>query len=148
MNNDLALAMEFLRGDGSPLMLTASPLQQALKAKILQLDPKQGHSVLEFEPGEEFMQGGGAIQGGIVATMLDFAMAFAAFARLVPDASLGSATLTINFMKPALPGLLIARGRVVRMGSRLIFAEAELGADTSNVTAAATTVMAVVPTKN
>jgi acyl-coenzyme A thioesterase PaaI-like protein len=79
--------------------------------------------------------------------MLDFAMAFAAFARLVPDVSVGSATLTINFMKP-LPGLLIARGRVVRMGSRLIFAEAELSADTSNLTAAATTVMAVVPTKN
>ena len=148
MNRDLALAREFMQGDGRPLALDASPLQRALKGEILQIDAKRGCSVLAFEPGAEFVQGGGVIQGGIVATMLDFALAFATLVRLQPDASVGSVTLTVNFMRPALPGRVIARGKIVRMGARLVFAEADIGAEESDPIATATSVIVVTPLKS
>ena len=147
MNADVTLIHQFLDNGGQPLALTASPLQQMLKGKILQIDPKLGRSTLAFEPGLEFLQGGGVVQGGIVTTMLDYAMAFAALARIPEDMSVGSATLTVNFMKAAAPGLLIASGTVVRMGSRIVFAEAQIGPDAANPIATATTVMAVFPLK-
>ena len=147
MNPDLALALEFLKGDGQPLALTASPLQKALKGEILQIDPGLGSAVLAFEPGAEFIQGTGVIQGGIVTTMLDYALAFAALVRAPPDMSVSSASLTVNFLKPAPARRLIARGTVLRMGSRMAFVEARIGPDDTNVVATATTVMAVSPLK-
>ena len=61
MNPDLALALEFLKGNGQPLALTASPLQQVLKGEILEIDPTLGSALLAFEPGAEFIQGNGVI---------------------------------------------------------------------------------------
>jgi uncharacterized protein (TIGR00369 family) len=147
MNPDLALALEFLEGNCRPLALTASPLQQALRGEIVGIDAAMGGAVLAFEPGAEFTQGNGVIQGGIVTTMLDFALAFAALVRAPADMSVSSVTLTVNFIKPALPGRMIARGTVIRMGSRMAFAEARIGPDDINPVATATTVMAVVPMK-
>jgi|SRR5882757_5224401 len=126
-------------------MLTACSLQEALRGRILELDPRQGTSVLSFEPGPQFLQGGGSIQGGIVAAMLDFACVFAAFSRLPSGGSLGSTTLTINYLRPALPGLLESRGKIVKMGSRFIFAEAQIEAQDGKLVATATTVIAVIP---
>jgi uncharacterized protein (TIGR00369 family) len=147
MNTDTVLIQQFLRGGEQPLALTASSLQQLLKGEILQIDPKAGRATLAFEPGPEFLQGGGVVQGGIVTTMLDYAMAFAALAKIPADTTVGSATLTVNFMKPALPGRFIARGTVIRMGSRMLFAEAQIGPDETQLIATATTVMALIPMK-
>ena len=145
MNKDLALVTEFLAGDRSPTRLNACSLQEALNGTLLELDPTQGASVLSFEPGQEFVQGGGSIQGGIVAAMLDFACVFAAFSRLPAGSSLGSTTLTVNYLRPALPGLLRTRGKIVKMGSRFLFAEAQIEAQDGKLAATATTVIAVVP---
>ena len=147
MNPDLALALEFLKGDGRPLALTASALQKLLKGEILEIDPDLGSAVLAFEPGAEFIQGTGVIQGGIVTTMLDYALAFAVLVRAPADMSVSSASLTVNFLKPAPARRLIARGSVRRMGSRMAFVEARIGPDDANPVATATTVMAVSPLK-
>ncbi len=147
MNPDLALALEFLKGNGQPLALTASPLQQVLKGEILEIDPTLGSALLAFEPGAEFIQGNGVIQGGIVTTMLDYALAFAALVRAPAQMSVSSASLTVNFLKPAPPGRLIARATVIRMGSRMAFAAAQIGPDDTNLIATATAVMAVVQMK-
>jgi uncharacterized protein (TIGR00369 family) len=145
MNPDLALALEFLNGNGQPLALSASPLQAALEGEILEIDSALGRAVLAFEPGAEFIQGTGVIQGGIVTTMLDYALAFATLVRAPPEALVSTVCLTVNFMKPALPGRMIARGAVVRMGSRMMHAEARIGTDESDLIATATAVMAMVP---
>ncbi|MGH8261650.1 MAG: PaaI family thioesterase, partial [Steroidobacteraceae bacterium] len=84
----------------------------------------------------------GVLQGGIVTALLDFAMAFAAHAKLAVSAerpagtepvaggrAFATASLTVHFMRPAPPGRYVARGRIVRAGRRLLFAEAQLDAD-------------------
>ena len=120
------------------------PLAESLKASILALDPEAGTALLAFEPDERFLQGAGVIQGGVVAAMLDFACAVAAFGRLPAGQSFGTVSLQTSFLKPCLPGPHRASARLTRMGARVIFAEAELRRDGSeSLTATASAVMAM-----
>ena len=82
MNTDRADVARFLHGDRSPTPITGNPLARDLAGEILELDATAGSALLAFTPPERFVQGAQLLQGGIVATMLDFAMAFAAHARL------------------------------------------------------------------
>lgn len=132
----------FLQSAG-PLTMTG-PLAEALKGQILAMDPEAGTAVLAFDPGDQVLQTAGVIQGGIVAAMLDFAMALAAFSRLAPGKSFGTVSLTTNFLKPALPGRHLARARLDRMGARMIFASSELSREGSEILiATASAVMAI-----
>ena len=128
---------------GAPLAMTDA-VARSLKGAILELDPEAGAAVLGFEPDEGFKQGGGVIHGGIVATMLDYAVALAAFARVAEGQSFATVSLTTHFLRSALPGRHLARGRLDRMGGRLIFASAELCREgEEEPLATATAVMAI-----
>ena len=126
MNPDHTAILDFLGGDGAPAPLNTQPFLSALGAEILAVDPKAGVVTLGFVPGEQFLQGLGVIQGGAVTAMLDFAMAFAGLARVAEGTHFGTVSLTTNFMRPVTPGRYVCRGRVIRQGSRMIFADAEL----------------------
>ena len=133
----------FLKAGGGPVAMR-EPLAASLKGEVLALDPAAGSAVLAFDPGEQFLQGGGAIQGGIVAAMLDYAMALAAFSRLPAGKSFGTVSLTTHFLKPARPGRHLARASLDRMGASMIFASGTLmkeGADSPLATG--TAVMAI-----
>ena len=128
---------------GQPLVMIGA-LAESLKGSILQMDVEAGSAVLAFEPGEQFLQTGGLIQGGIVTTMLDYAMAMAGFTRVGAGRSFATVSLTTHFLKPTLPGRLIARAKLDRMGAKMIFASGGLlkdGATAPNATA--TAVMAI-----
>ena len=130
MNADRALVLEFLRNGGRPAAIASNPLARDLAAHILALDAELGTAVLAFAPPERFVQGAGVLQGGIVATLLDFAMAFAAHARLArEERAFSTATLNVALLRPAPPGRYLAKGTIVRAGGRLFYAEADLTAE-------------------
>ena len=144
MNSDQAFIIEFMAADRQPAAIASNPLASLLRAQLLEADAA-GKAVLCFEPPADFVQGAGVLQGGAVATMLDFALAFAALAALPPERSCATASLTVNMMKAALPGKYIARGSVERLGSQVIFASAVLQReDNGQTVATATAVMPVV----
>ncbi|MEO6341096.1 MAG: PaaI family thioesterase [Caulobacteraceae bacterium] len=144
MNPDHTAILEFLSGDGAPLPLTFAPFIKALGTEILGVDVGAGVVTLGFQPGDEFLQGLNVIQGGIVTSMLDFAMAFAGLSRVVEGTHFGTVSMTTNFMRPVTPGRYVCRGRVIRQGARMIFADAELmKAGEDRAVAAASGVMAI-----
>ena len=121
---------------------TSNPLARDLSAELLEADAAQGTAVLAFAASARFVQGAQVLQGGIIATLLDFAMAFAAHARLAPEErAFATATLTVNLLRAAPPGRYLARGRIVRAGTRVMFAEAELASESGASVARATAVM-------
>jgi uncharacterized protein (TIGR00369 family) len=142
MNPDQKLLLDFMAGDGHAVRVSANPLATALNAELQAAD-STGTVTLAFEPGPQFLQGAQVLQGGIVATMLDFALAFAGLARLPEGGAFGTVNLNVNMMKPALAGRYLASGRVVRMGKSMIFGSAELCRDGGDLVATATAVMAV-----
>jgi len=118
------IVQAFLRSGPPVKMIDA--LGGLLKGEILELDPEAGRAVLAFEPDQRFLQGGGVIHGGIVTTMLDYAMAMAAFSKLGAGRSFATVSLTSHFLTSALPGRHLARAALDRMGGRMIFASGDL----------------------
>lgn len=142
VNTDRALVLEFLQGDRKPAAITSNPLARELGAELVEADATQGTAALAFSPSARFVQGAQVLQGGIVTTLLDFAMAFAAHARLAPEErAFATATLTVNLLRAAPAGRYLARGRIVRAGARVMFAEAELTSASGETFARASAVM-------
>jgi uncharacterized protein (TIGR00369 family) len=142
VNTDRALIREFVHGGARPLAITSNPLAHDLGGSILELDCERGACVLAFEPAARFVQGAHVLQGGILATMLDFAMAFAAHAKLTEERAFSTATLTVNLLRPATPARYLARGHIVRQGRSYLFAAAELSRhDSAELVATASAVL-------
>jgi acyl-coenzyme A thioesterase PaaI-like protein len=87
-------------------------------------------------------QGNDVVQGGILAVLLDFGIAFAVLTRLPPGGNAGTVTLTTQFLRAAGPGPCVVSGRVERLGPHVI-RRALLDAEGKEVIATATAVMAV-----
>lgn len=126
LNPDQALIHEFLAGDGAPRPFDANPLARSLGTRLLAADAVEGSVTLGFEPGPQFLQGNGCVQGGIVAAMLDFALALSVLTRLEAGHGHSTASFSVNLLRPTRIGRYVAEGRIQRMGSRLAFAEASL----------------------
>ena len=82
--------------------------------------------------------GTGMTQGGLVAGFLDEAMGWAHV--IATEGAEAPLNLDINMtlLKPVLPGPLLAKGRVVRRGKRVIFLEGELFDESGAVLARST----------
>jgi uncharacterized protein (TIGR00369 family) len=145
MNTDQVFLAEFMAGNRQPAPVLCNPLAAMLNAQLLEADAS-GRITMSFEPPETFIQGARVLQGGAVATMLDFAIAFAVLAALPADRSFATASLTTNFMKAAAPGKYIAHGTLERLGSQVAFGAASLQrADSHQTVATATAVMPIFP---
>ena len=142
VNPDQALLQRFLAHPHTPLAIDSTPLAIALRAQFLSRDDNGIR--IGFKPGREFLQGNNAVQGGIVATMLDFAAAFATFAVLPAGRTAATASMAISFQSAVRAVPLVATGMVERAGRRLIFARAQLAsADDGMLLASANVVMSV-----
>ncbi len=69
----------------------------------------------------------GTVQGGLLSTFADFALGRAIGADADDDKSRATVSLTVDFLKPVMPGEWIeSRTRVDRVGGTLAFADCSL----------------------
>ena len=117
--------LEFLHRVTSGL-IPAAPVAQLVGLRSTYVMP--GRVVFEYEPREEHYNGLGAVDSGILTTVLDSAMAAAVQSLLSADLGLATVELRTSFVRPVTlaSGLLRAEGAVVHSGSRLATAEAKL----------------------
>ncbi len=101
-----------------------------MKPEVRSLE--DGRSELRFTTRPEFTIPTGVVQGGIVAVMLDMAMAMAC------KGGLSTASLHFEIMRPVRGDELTVKGKLVRKGRRIIFAEAEMTNDEGVVLARGT----------
>ncbi len=142
--NDRNLIRRFRDSDQSqPLDLRSIPLSVALQSTVMKVDVKAKILRMRFEAGEQFLQGRGVIQGGILATMLDFAIAFVSMCFVAEDKAVATASLNVAYLKPAAPGVYFVDAQVERSGRTLVFARATLMPESGDPVATATAVMSV-----
>lgn len=116
-----------------------SPAAALLSPQLLDIHAR-GFARLQFDGKPEFCNPMGMLQGGFQAAMLDEAMAMAAIATVDFGRFVPTLELKINFLRPAMPGVLIGEGTVVRSGRNIVFTEGRLlsADDTLLATASAT----------
>lgn len=144
MNEDQILIRDFQHKRISHAPIASSRLADALRGHISAIDPGNNWIELSYEPDEFFFQAEQIIQGGATATMLDFAMAFAALA-VVPDGqSVTTVNLNIAYLRAAKAGKLRAIAEIERRGRSLIFTRARLLQHDEVVVATGTSTLSVI----
>ncbi len=68
----------------------------------------------------------GVVHGGVICTLMDEAIGWAAHDSLEEGGHLVTAELKINFLAAATSGTLAGRGRVIRQGKHLIVGEGDI----------------------
>jgi uncharacterized protein (TIGR00369 family) len=86
----------------------------------------------------EFTNPMGQIQGGFLSAMLDEALSIAGQVASGMTHVMSTLEMKTSYLRPALPGRLVARGHVQRLGRTVIFLEGELRDAEGKVCATAT----------
>jgi uncharacterized protein (TIGR00369 family) len=111
----------------------------------MSVDPDAGTIEVAFTGSDQFLNPVGVIQGGFLTAMLDDTLGPALVATLGPDQFALTTDLHVQFLRPARPGRLTGRGRVVRRGKDVAFLAGELHDDSGQVVAAATATALIHP---
>lgn len=144
MNEDQILIRDFQSKRIAHAPIASSRLADALRGHISAIDSDNNWIELSYEPDEFFFQAEQIIQGGATATMLDFAMAFAALAAVQDGQSVTTVNLNIAYLRAAKAGKLRAIAEIERRGRSLIFTRARLLQQDDVVVATGTSTLSVI----
>lgn len=102
---------------------------------LIHADTEQGEIEVSFEATGDFLNPAGTVQGGFLTAMLDDTMGPALAATLDPGLYATTVEIKVSFLRPAKPGRLLGRGRIVHRGSTIAFLAGELLDDAGRVVA-------------
>lgn len=114
------------------------PAAVLLGWELVQVDPELGTIEVAFRAGDQFTNPVGVIQGGFLAAMLDDTLGPALVATLPENQFAPTLDLHVQFLRPARPGRLLGRGRIVQRGKTVCFLAGELIAPDARPVAVAT----------
>jgi uncharacterized protein (TIGR00369 family) len=119
------------------------PLGEKLGIALVEAD--HGHAVFEATPDGSAYNPMGSVHGGFIATMLDSACGIAAHTGLRPGFAYTTLELKVSYLRPLTDrsGTVKATGRLISMGGRAAFAEAELHDGKGQLCATATSTLLV-----
>ena len=100
------------------------PFARLLGIEVDSVEP--GHAVLSMQLRHEHMRNNAIAHGGVIATLIDSAMAIAIMALLEENERTVTVDLTIHYLRPVPEGSAKASARVVRAGRRVVTVSAEL----------------------
>ena len=83
-----------------------------------------GFSVVELKVGTEHLNPFGGIHGGAYASVIDTAAYWAAYCEIEESVGLISIDLKIDYLAPINEGVIISKGRSIKIGKSMCLAEA------------------------
>ena len=119
------------------------PASRLISRELLRVDEESGVTYIRYVASPEFTNRHGTVQGGFLAAMLDSATAFTQLQTLSSQETAVTTRLTVDFLKPARPGELVASVRVLHRDERAATLEAELADPDGVKVATATAVLRV-----
>ena len=89
-----------------------------------------GSAVLKMQVRPDMLNGVGWLQGGMLVALADEAIALALYTQLNENEGIATISESTSFVKGVQEGVIVARAKVIKMGRRVAFAEAEVFLDT------------------
>ena len=117
------------------------PAATTLGWELVGADTEAGTIEVAFTANRSLTNPMGNVQGGFLAAMLDDTLGPALAATLGPGRFAITLELKVSFLRPAQPGRLVGRGRIVYRGGSIAFLEGSL-ANSEGVTVATATATA------
>jgi uncharacterized protein (TIGR00369 family) len=129
------------------LVKKPSAASHLLGTELIGYDQAAGWVDLAFHPTEALTNKWGAVQGGMVAAMLDDALSLAAGLSLEWGQIVPTLEVKISYIAPAKPGRLLGRAEIIKRGKSIIFTEARLSDESGGLLATASGTSSVVTLK-
>ncbi len=112
------------------------------------MDVGVGYASLEIDLAKKHLQPFGMVHGGVFASIIDAAAFWSVYFGVEdPAAGLTTVDLKLNYLAPAASGKLLARGRQIRVGRTLGYAEAQVIDPSDTVLAHGTSTVIILPGK-
>jgi uncharacterized protein (TIGR00369 family) len=90
------------------------------------VDMQMDMAVIEIEMRDDLRHPGGILHGGVTATLIDTAMAYAVRTRVGKNEPTATIDLTVHYLRPHLNGKFACTAKVVRAGKRIFTVSAEV----------------------
>jgi acyl-CoA thioesterase len=100
------------------------PLAKVLGMKLT--DIRSGEADVQIAMRDDLRQPHGVLHGGVIATLIDTAMAFAVRTLLPGGEPTATVDLTVHFLRPHFEGMAICKAKVVKPGKRFFNVSAEV----------------------
>jgi uncharacterized protein (TIGR00369 family) len=127
-------------------VVNTCPYFELLSMKLM--DVGVGYCSLEIDLARKHLQPYGLVHGGVFASIIDAAAFWSVyFAIEDPAAGMTTVDLKLNYLKPAISGKLFARGRQIRVGRTLGYAEAQVVDSSEKVLAHGTSTVIILSGK-
>lgn len=101
------------------------------------VDLKLDEAAISIEMRDDLRQPSGVLHGGVTATLIDTAMAFAVRTRLERNEATATIDLTVHYLRPHITGIFTCTAKVVRAGKRIFTVSAEVHNDEGKLIATA-----------
>jgi acyl-CoA thioesterase len=105
-------------------ILHSLPFAQLIGMKLVNLRPDK--AVISIEMRDDLRQPSGVLHGGVTATLIDTAMAFAVRTRLEQNEATATIDLTVHYLRPHITGTFICTAKIVRAGKRIFTVSADV----------------------
>ena len=90
------------------------------------VDVELDRAVISIVIGDDLRQPSGVLHGGVTASLIDTAMAFAVRTRLAIDDATATIDLTIHYLRPHITGKCTCTATVLRAGKRIFAVSADV----------------------
>lgn len=114
----------------------ATALAELLGFRLTAVEP--GSAVIEMQTGPQHANLFGSVHGGVLCSLVDSAMGIAHASTLQPGETFTTIDLQISFVRGVKIAHLTARGRVLKRGRNVSFAESDVHDDAGRLIAKAT----------
>lgn len=100
------------------------PFSKLIGMQLVDLQPDV--AVISIEMRDDLRQPSGVLHGGVTATLIDTAMAFAVRTRLGLTEATATIDLTVHYLRPHVTGTFTCTAKVVRAGKRIFTVSADV----------------------
>jgi len=104
--------------------LHSLPFSKLIGMQLVDLQPDV--AVISIEMRDDLRQPSGVLHGGVTATLIDTAMAFAVRTRLGLTEATATIDLTVHYLRPHVTGTFTCKAKVVRAGKRIFTVSADV----------------------
>lgn len=80
----------------------------------------------EMKLNQTHLQQFGFVHGGVITTIMDITMGFAAYSLMPIEKGVVTANLSVDFLNPGYGDKIVARGEVEKSGSKMVFCTAKV----------------------
>jgi len=104
--------------------LESLPFSRLIGMRLVDL--KMDEASIAIDMRDDLRQPSGVLHGGVTATLIDTAMAFAVRTRLPFESATATIDLTVHYVRPHTAGVVTCVAKNVRAGKRIFTVSAEV----------------------